>query len=116
MALCPGHNKFKGVGSATASLQSACVISWHDEEGCSGTFLLYVQKELPANLLGRDVLEEMGAILYSPRAKISNMILQQGFDPCKGLRKSQQGMRDPISSMPCPPRMRLGYETSHTHF
>jgi hypothetical protein len=39
---------------------------WHDEEGHSGTFLPYVLKDLPVNLWGRDVLQEMGAILYSP--------------------------------------------------
>jgi hypothetical protein len=70
---------------------------------------------LPVNLLGRDVLQEMRAVLYSPRAQVSYMILQQGFDPCKGLGKSQQRIKEPISSMPCPPHMGLGYETSPTH-
>jgi hypothetical protein len=63
----------KGVVSATAPLQSACAISWHDDEGHSGTFLPYVLKDLPVNLWGRDVLQEMGAILYSPSAKASHM-------------------------------------------
>jgi hypothetical protein len=59
------------------------------EEGHFGTFIPYVLKDLQVNLWGRDVLEEMGAILYSPSAsdKVSHMMLQQGFDPCKGLGK-----------------------------
>jgi hypothetical protein len=75
-----------------------------------------VLKDLPVNLWGRDVLQEMGAILYSPSAKFSHMMLQQGFDPRKGLGKSQQGIKEPISSMPHPPHMGLGYKMSFTHF
>jgi hypothetical protein len=73
-----------------------------------------VLKDLPINLCGRDVLQEMGA--NETGAKVSLMMLQQGFDTPKGLGKSQQGMREPISSMPHPPCMGLGYETSPTHF
>jgi hypothetical protein len=51
----------------------------------------------------------MGAVLCSPSAKVSHMMLQQGFDPCRGLGKSQQDIKEPISSMPRPPRMGLGY-------
>jgi hypothetical protein len=90
-------------------------ISCHDEEGHSGTFLPYVLKDFPVNLWRRDVLQEMGAILYSPNAKVSHMMLQQGFDPCKGLGKRQQGIKEPISSMAHPPHVGLGYNTSPTH-
>jgi hypothetical protein len=75
-----------------------------------------VLKDLPVNLWGREVLQEMGAILYSPSAKFSYMMLQQGFVLYKGLGKSQQGIKEPISSMPHPPLMGFGYETSPTHF
>jgi hypothetical protein len=75
-----------------------------------------VLKDFPVNLWGRDVLQEMGVILYSLSAKVSHRTLQQGFDPRKGLGKSQQGKKEPISSMPCPPHMELGYKTSPTHF
>jgi hypothetical protein len=44
------------------------------------------------------------------------MMVQQGVDPRKSLGKSQQGIKEPLSSMPHPPRMGLGYETSPTHF
>jgi hypothetical protein len=43
------------------------------------------------------------------------MMLQQGVDPRKSLGKSQQGIKEPLSSMPHP-CMGLGYETSPTHF
>jgi hypothetical protein len=66
----------KGAGLATAPLESACTISWHDKEGHSGTFLPYVLDDLPVNFWGRDVLQEMGAMLYSPITKISHMMLQ----------------------------------------
>jgi hypothetical protein len=75
-----------------------------------------VLKDFPVNLWGRDVLQEMGAILHNHSAKVSHMMLQQGFDPRKGLGKSQQGIKEPLSSMPHPPHMGLGYETSPTHF
>jgi hypothetical protein len=58
---------------------------------------------LPVNLWRRDILQEMGTILYNPSAKVSHMMLQQGFDPHKGLGKSQQGIKEPMSSMPHPP-------------
>jgi hypothetical protein len=105
----------KGVGSATAPLHNACAIPWHDERTLWHV-LPCVLKELPVSLWGRDVLQEAGAILYSSSAKVSHMTLQQGFDPRKGLEKSQQGIKEPISSMPHPPHMGLGYETSPTHF
>jgi hypothetical protein len=75
-----------------------------------------VLKDLPVSLWGKAVLQEMGAILYSPSAKLSHMMLQQGFDPHKCLGKSQQGIKELISSMPHPPHMGLGYKMSPTHF
>jgi hypothetical protein len=32
----------------------------------------------------------MGAILCSPNSVVSNMMLQQAFDPCRRLGKTQQ--------------------------
>jgi hypothetical protein len=66
--------------------------------------------------MGKRCFTRMGVILYSFIAKVSHMILQQGFDTQKGLGKSQQGMRESISSIPHPPHMGLRYKTPPAHF
>jgi hypothetical protein len=53
-------------------------------------FLHHVLRDLPENLWGRDVLQGMGIILCSPNSVVSNMMLQQAFDPCRRLGKTQQ--------------------------
>jgi hypothetical protein len=86
----------QGVGSARAPLQSAATIKWQDEEGHSGFFTPYVLKYLPVNLWGRDALQGIGAILCSPNNMGSHMMFQQGFNPQRGLGKTQQGSLYPI--------------------
>jgi hypothetical protein len=81
--------------SARVPQQSDATIKWHDEEGHAGFlfcfFFLttYVLKDLPVNLRGRDVLQGMGAILCSSNSVVSHMMLQQDFDPQRGLGKTQ---------------------------
>jgi hypothetical protein len=54
-----------------------------------GFFTPYVLKDILVNLWGRDVLQGMGAILCSSNSVVSHMMLQQDFDPQRGLGKTQ---------------------------
>jgi hypothetical protein len=61
-------------------IQSATTIKWQDKEGHSVIFTPCVLKDLPINLWERDILEGMGAMLFSPNHMVSHMMgkVQQG--------------------------------------
>lgn len=64
-------------------------LDWKDEEGNKGIFKPFVLKHFPLNLLGRDVLQTMGAILTIE--PVQCMLTDQGFVPGWGLGKDLQG-------------------------
>jgi hypothetical protein len=64
----------------------------------TGLFTLCVLEDLRVNLWGRHALQGMGIILCSPNILVAHMMLQQGFDPWRGLGKTQQGRLYPIDS------------------
>lgn len=111
-----------GIGMAHAPLQSASELFWVDPEGFSGWFQPFIVKDLPLNLWGRDILEVMGAMLYSPSTpaeqKAFRQMLSQGFVPGQGLGKNLQGQPMPlsVSGTPSPFKERhgIGYHSDIT--
>lgn len=108
--LVPAMTTLRGIGQSQNPMQSAEFITWSDKEGHQGTFQPYVLPHLPTNLWGRDVLSEMGALLYSPSPEVTNQMLNQGYDPTKGLGKNQQGMLQPFVPQTNSTRAGLGYQ------
>ena len=59
-----------GIGSVPSVAKSSQILTWSDEKGAQGTFCPYVIPSLPFSLLGRDILSQMGMLLYSPDEKV----------------------------------------------
>ncbi|KAM5175989.1 endogenous retrovirus group K member 21 Pro protein-like [Callospermophilus lateralis] len=90
----------QGIGQRRPE-KSAFFLKWRDEEGHSGYFQPYVVAGLPTNLWGRDLLQQMGAILTTQTLKGSNkfvndMMLDMGWLPGKGLGKRHEGRATPV--------------------
>ena len=86
--------------------KSAKILDWRFEDTC-GTFQPYVVPSLLFSLWGRDVLSQMGVLLFSPDNKVTSQMLQMGYDPSERLGK-QTEIIEPI----CPTRQLrtgLGY-------
>jgi hypothetical protein len=58
----------KHVSSATAPLQSACAICWHDEEG---HFYTICAKNFACKFMRKRSITGNGSILYSPSPNVS---------------------------------------------
>ena len=69
-----------GIGRAQAVAKSAKILNWQFENTC-GTFQPYVVPSLPFVLWGRDVLSQMGVLLFSPDEKVTSQMLHMGYDP-----------------------------------
>ena len=102
------ENELVGLGRAPTVVESAKMLDWRFENTC-GTFQLYVVPSLPFTLLGRDMLSQMGVLLFSPDDKVSSKVLQIGYDPLKGLGKQQTGIIEPICPTPRQLCTGLGY-------
>ena len=76
------ENDLVGIGRAQAVAKSAKILDWRFESTC-GTFQPYVVPSLPFTLSGRDVLSQMGALLFSPEEKVTSQMLHMGYDPSK---------------------------------
>ena len=96
-----------GIGSVPSVAKSSQILTWSDEKGAQGTFCPYVIPSLPFSLWGRDILSQMGMILYSPDEKVTNQMLQMRYNSDKGLGKDQQGIVSPLDIVPN--REGLGY-------
>ena len=48
---------------------------------------------LPVTLWGRDLLSQMGIIMYSPNEMVIKQMLRQGLLPGHGLKKKGQGIK-----------------------
>ena len=88
--------------------KSSQILTWSDEKGAQGTFCPYVIPSLPFSLWGRDILSQMGMLLYSPDEKVTNQMLQMRYNPDKGLGKDQQGIVSPLEMVPNKNREGLG--------
>jgi hypothetical protein len=64
---------------------------------------------------GRDVLEGMGAILFSPNSMVSQQMFQQDYNPLWGLRKYQQFRLYPVQPLGNQGRKGLGNQAMQ-HF
>jgi hypothetical protein len=58
----------------------------------------------------RDVLERMGAILWSPNSMVSHQMFLQGYNSFRGLGKYQQGRLHPVQPLGNLGRAGLGYQ------
>lgn len=101
-------NELMGIGGAPTVVKSTKMLNWQFENTC-GTFQPYVVPSLPITLWGRDVLSQMGVLLFSPDDKVTSQMLHMGYDPSRGLGKQQTGIIEPISPFPRPQRAGLGF-------
>ena len=97
-----------GIESVPLVAKSSQILTWSDENGAQGTFCLYVIPSLPFSLWGRDILPQMGLLLYSPDKKVTNQMLQMRYNPDKGLGKDQQGIVSPLETVSNKNREGLG--------
>ncbi|KAJ1058358.1 hypothetical protein K5549_021396, partial [Capra hircus] len=98
-----------GVGSVPSVAKNSQILAWSDEKGAQGTFCPYVVPSLPFSLSGRDILSQMGMLLYSPDEKVTNQMLQMRYNPDKALGKDQQAIVPPFKVVPNKNRESLGY-------
>ena len=84
------------------------MLDWWFKDTC-GTFQPCIVPSLPIILWGRDVLSQMGVLLFSPDDKVTSQMLQMGYDPSKGLGKQHTGIIEPISPTPRNLHTELGY-------
>ena len=98
--LQPTATHLKGIGQTQDTLQSSKLLTWSDKENNTGTVRPFVVKGLPVNLWGRDILSQMGMIMFSPNETVTNLMLKTGYLPGKGLGKDEHGRISPI--MPTP--------------
>ena len=85
------------------------ILTWSDEKGAQDTFCPYMIPSLPFSLWGRDILSQMGMLLYSPDEKVTNQMLQMRYNLDKGLVKDQQKIVSPLEAVPNKDREGLGY-------
>ena len=64
---------------------------------------------LPFSLWGRNILSQMGMLLYSPDEKVTNQILQMWYNPDMGFGKDQQGIVSLLDVVLNKNREDLGY-------
>ena len=57
----------------------------------------------------RDILPQMGLLLYSPDKKVTNQTLQMRSNPDKGLGEDQQKIVSPLEAVPNQNTEGLGY-------
>ncbi|XP_012865420.1 PREDICTED: LOW QUALITY PROTEIN: endogenous retrovirus group K member 9 Pol protein-like [Dipodomys ordii] len=102
----PTTTHLKGIGQIQDTLQSSKILNWADLEGNTGTIKPFVVEGLPVDLWGRDIMTQMGVIMFSPNETVTNIMLKSGFLPGKGLGKHEQGINQPI--LPTPKRDKKG--------
>ena len=89
-----------GIASVPLVAKSSQILTWSDEKGAQGTFCPYVIPSLPFSLWGRDILSQMGMLLYNPDEKVTNLMLQMRYNPDKVLGKDQQVIVSPLETIP----------------
>ena len=98
-----------GIESIPSVAKSSQILTWSDEKGAQGTFCPYVTPSLPFSLWRRDILSQMGMLLYSPDENVTNQMLQIRYNPDKRLGKDKKGIVSPLETFPNKNREHLGY-------
>lgn len=106
---CLTSASFVGIRSVPSVAKSSQILTWSDEKGAQGTFCSYVVPSLPFSLWGRDILSQVGMLLYSPDENVTNQMLQMRYNLDKGLVKDQQKIVSPLEAVPNKDREGLGY-------
>jgi hypothetical protein len=75
----------QGIGYASNPNHSSKLLTWRDRDGKSGKIQLYVMSNLPVTLWGRDLLSQMGVIMYSPNEVMIKQMFRQKPLPGHGL-------------------------------
>lgn len=101
--------QLQGIGQSQSPEQSSDLLHWEDEEGHQGYFQPSIVSNLPVNLWGRDIMKDMGVLLYSPNSKVTQQMFDCGYLPNQGLGKQNQGELEPIVISPRKGRTGLGY-------
>lgn len=70
--LHPTSTALQGVGQSTSPYQSSAILKWNNDEGAQGTFQPYILPHLPVNLWGRDIMEQMGLVLWQPETPVQS--------------------------------------------
>jgi hypothetical protein len=104
----PTATHLKGIGQTQDTLQSSKLLTWSDKENNTGTVRPFVVRGLPVNLWGRDILSQMGVIMYSPNETVTNLMLKTGHLPGKGKGKNEQGIAHPFVTLPKRDKKGLG--------
>lgn len=104
----PSITHLKGIGQTTCPRQSTKTLKWTDTEGNSGEIRPYIVPDLPVNLWGRDILSQLGLMMYSPNDTVTSQMLKQGYSPGQGLGKHGQGIKEPLVPTPQVGRLGLG--------
>lgn len=114
----PTLDSVSGVaGTVKQVLLSSRPLRWVDAEGDSGTVTPYIIPDLPINLWGRDIMEQMHLYLIKCKdLRVLQQMLAQGYDLHKGLGKHLQGILNPIEATPKLDRHGLGYNTPQQPF
>lgn len=60
------YTALQGIGQATAPRQSSAFLHWRSSAGAQGTFQPYIVDNLPVNLWGRDLMQQMNLYLGGP--------------------------------------------------
>ena len=102
------ENELVLLGRAPTVAKSAKILDWKFEDTC-GNCQPYIVPSLSFTLWGKDVLSQMGVLLFSPDDKVTSQMLQMGYDPSKGLGKQQTGIIEPICPIPRQLHTGLGY-------
>ncbi|XP_070362635.1 endogenous retrovirus group K member 10 Pro protein-like [Equus asinus] len=99
-----------GSGKAPQADKSRKILHWSDGQNNTGIFQPHVIPAIPFTLWGRDVLAQMGILLFSPDNKVTDQMLKMKYNPQKSLGKADQGVQLPISLQPNKDRRGFGYE------
>lgn len=104
-------------GSVKKVLISANRLVWQDEDGDTGLVRPYIIPDLPINLWGRDIMEQMGVyIIKCKNPAAVKQMLAQGYTPTKGLGKNLQGISRPVNPPIKLDRAGLGYSPPAQNF
>lgn len=105
------------VGSIKRVLVSANKLVWQDEDGHTGLVRPYIIPNLPINLWGQDIMEQMGVYVIKYKNPVAlQQMLQQGHTPSKGLVKHVQGITQPIAPSQKLDKAGLGFSPPAQNF
>jgi hypothetical protein len=82
----------QGSGYTNNPKRSSKLLTWRDGGGKSGKIQLYVMSNLPVTLWGRDLLSQMGIVMYSSNEMVTKQT-KQGPLPGHGLKKKGQEIK-----------------------